>query len=79
MQYYSQYIIQGLACPACGEENEVQFDHAYDVLEAPCSSCEVLIRWRRRTSVRAHGAPDGLDDPMSEVAVPSRGAEEVDD
>ncbi len=73
MQRYPQHVVKRLACPACGEANRIRFGASQMLLEAPCSSCGVLIRWKRKTMASAHGVVPAFADYEPEVAVPDRG------
>jgi hypothetical protein len=42
-------VIKKIACPACGVVNRVRYEFNIMMIEAPCSSCGVMVKWKRKT------------------------------
>ncbi|MDW5562722.1 MAG: hypothetical protein SA339_05795 [Methanomassiliicoccus sp.] len=41
-------ITKAKICPACGATNRIRYDWRTMMVEAPCSSCGALVKWKRK-------------------------------
>ena len=62
-------------CPACGEENRIRYDYRTMVIEAPCSSCGALVKWKRKMPGSGGKIRTAFEDDGAEIVPPDHNRE----
>jgi transcription initiation factor TFIIIB Brf1 subunit/transcription initiation factor TFIIB len=55
-------------CPACGATNRIRYEFSIMMIEAPCSSCGVIVKWKRKTPGSGGQIKTAFDDDEPELA-----------
>lgn len=56
-------------CPACGAENRIRYDLWTMVVEAPCSSCGALVKWKRKIPGSGGQLRTAFEDDTPELVI----------
>jgi len=68
MQTYPEYVTKNLICPSCGSKEQIRFEQFEMMFDAPCLSCGIMIRWKRKPQGSGGGIRIAMDDYEPEIA-----------